>query len=180
MSLFDRLVTRFSGLESALNELDAATGDGDHGSTILKGLKAAADAETGRARFFRTVAGGASGSLFSRLIAALETVEADAMPLGAALGQAADQITQLGQAKVGDKTMLDALVPAAEAANTDPANAATAAAAAARKGADGTKALSARRGRARYVEGKGVGHLDAGAVSVAEMLDEYATWRTSA
>ena len=68
-------------------------------------------------------------------------------------------------ARAGDKTMLDALIPAARA---------TDARGAARAGAEATRAMAARRGRARHVEGAGVGHLDAGAVSVAEILELYA------
>jgi dihydroxyacetone kinase-like protein len=172
-TLFNRLVARFEGLEAELNSLDAATGDGDHGTTILKGLRAAAEVESQRAKAFRTTAGGASGSLFSRLVAALENTESGAMPLGQALAQAADQISQLGDAKAGDKTMLDALIPAAEAATAHPENAPRAAAEAARTGANATTVMAARRGRARYVEHKGAGHIDAGAVSVAELLEEF-------
>ncbi len=168
-AFFPSLVKRFEQLEQQLNKLDAATGDGDHGTTILKGLRAAAEAPDNAAKSFRRAAGGASGSLFSLVVGALETVMTGETPLDAALSRAADRIGQMGQAKAGDKTMLDALIPAA-GAGTDP----RAAAAAARAGANATRDLAARRGRAKYVEGAGVGHLDAGAVSVAEILEEFA------
>ncbi|WDR02877.1 DAK2 domain-containing protein [Devosia algicola] len=164
------LVTRFEELESQLNKLDAATGDGDHGGTILKGMRAAAAAPEKPVPAFRMAAGGASGSLFSLVIGALERAESDPATLGEALATAAKKISQLGQAKAGDKTMLDALIPAAEAASANPASAPGAAAEAARAGAEATKPMQAKRGRARYVEGGGVGHLDAGAFSVAEIL----------
>lgn len=167
---FIKLVTRFEGLENQLNKFDAATGDGDHGGTILKGLRAAADAKDGRAKAFRKAAGGASGSLFGVLIGAIADVLEGAKPLGIALETAAERITQLGQAKAGDKTMLDALIPAADAANADPANAASAAAKAAWAGVEATKQMPAKRGRAKYVENAGLGHVDAGAISVAEIL----------
>lgn len=166
---FTSLVTRFEGLEDHLNRLDAETGDGDHGTTILKGLRAAADADENAGKAFRKAAGGASGSLFGLVVGALESTMADAVPLDAALSKAAGRIGQMGQAKAGDKTMLDALLPAA-GAGTDP----QAVANAARQGAQATRDMAAKRGRAKYVEGAGVGHLDAGAVSVAEMLEEYA------
>ncbi|MEP3276744.1 MAG: DAK2 domain-containing protein [Stappiaceae bacterium] len=162
------LVKRFEGLERELNLLDAATGDGDHGTTILKGLRAAADAPDAPAKAFRKAAGGASGSLFSTLIGALNEVLQGEAELSAALSKSSDRISQLGQAKPGEKTMLDALVPASAHQNAQQA------ANAARAGCKETRAMAARRGRARYVEGAGVGHVDAGATSVAEILDEFA------
>ncbi|WP_299737709.1 DAK2 domain-containing protein [uncultured Roseobacter sp.] len=163
-------VTRFEALEQELNQLDAATGDGDHGSTILKGLRAAATADAAPEKAFRKAAGGASGSLFAQIVAALEKV-ANGAPIGEALTQAAEWITMLGQAQPGDKTMLDALIPAAAATTPD------AAAQAAAAGRDATRDMPAKRGRARYVEGAGVGHIDAGAASVAELLAIFAEWR---
>jgi len=167
-AVLDMAVARFEALEHTLNTLDAATGDGDHGATMLKGLRAAASAtEDAPDKAFRKAAGGASGSLFAQVIAALTKIEQGA-PVGAALGHAAERITMLGQAKAGDKTMLDALLPAATCATL--AEAATKAA----TGRDATQAMAAKRGRAKYVEGAGVGHIDAGATSVAELLKIYA------
>jgi len=64
--------------------------------------------------------------------------------------------------------MLDALLPAAQAENI------IAMVSAAQQGADATTSMIAKRGRARYVEGAGAGHKDAGATSVAEMLSVLA------
>ncbi|MCY6379816.1 DAK2 domain-containing protein [Hoeflea prorocentri] len=164
-----RAQSRFESLEGSLNSLDAAIGDGDHGSTILKGLRAAAASPEDAAKAFRVAAGGASGALFGQIIAALDAFDKGDMELGPALARAAGRVTQLGQAKAGDKTMLDALMPASLAGN-EPA----AAAHAARAGAEATRDMPAKRGRAKYVEGAGVGHLDPGAVSVAELLEEFA------
>lgn len=166
---FISLAKRFERLEDELNGLDAATGDGDHGSTILKGLRATAEVPDGAAKAFRMAAGGASGSLFSALIGALEKVITGSEGLQNALTVAADRVGQMGQAKAGDKTMLDALLPATDCSNAGDA------AVAARAGADATRGMSASKGRARYVEGAGVGHLDAGAVSVAEILEALST-----
>ena len=162
MTLTARLVTRFTALEDELNALDAVAGDGDHGSTMLRGLRAAAAADD-PVTAFRTAAGGASGSLFAQVLAAL-LAHHDGTPLPDALTRAAARIAAVGQAKPGDRTMLDALIPAALAPD------AASAAAAARTGAEGTRTMPARRGRARPVEGAGLGHVDAGARSVAEML----------
>lgn len=166
MSRLAACVARFEALEAELNTLDAAAGDGDHGTTILKGLRAAEAAErAGEAPdvAFRKAAGGASGGLFAAVIGALLRIDAGEPP-GAALGAAARRIAMLGQAKPGDKTMLDALLPAAEALSLADA------AAAAEAGRQATAAMEARRGRARHVEGAGRGHVDPGAASVAELL----------
>ena len=178
-AFFSGLAERFRELEQPLNALDAATGDGDHGAAMRRGLEAVAAAEPGTAaQAFRGAAGGASGTLFGALVSGLEAALAGERDLPSALTHAAGQVAKLGMAKRGDKTMLDALIPAAEAAgaapNGDAAHAAHAAAEAARRGAEATTRMTARRGRARYVENGGVGHEDAGARSVAEMLSEYA------
>lgn len=166
--VLDIAAARFEVLEHELNTLDAATGDGDHGATMLKGLRAAAAAAHDAPDIaFRKAAGGASGSLFAQVIGALVKIEQGG-PVGEALSHAAERITMLGQAKAGDKTMLDALLPAAACATL--AEAASAASA----GRDATQTMAAKRGRAKYVEGAGVGHIDAGATSVAELLRIYA------
>ena len=162
MMLISRLVARFTELEDDLNALDAVAGDGDHGSTMLRGLRAAEGAVDPVAAF-RTATGGASGSLFAQVLGALVAHETgEALPV--ALSRAATRIGMIGQAKPGDRTMLDALLPAASAADAQEA------AVAARAGAEATRTMPARRGRARHVEGAGLGHVDAGARSVAEML----------
>ena len=171
--LLNALVSRFETLETELNTLDAATGDGDHGTTMLKGLQAVANDTGNPAKAFRRAAGGASGSIFSVVVGALDQCEKGQIKLSDALQVAALRITALGQAVAGDKTMLDALLPASEA------NTARHAAMAARAGAHATQSMSAKRGRAKYVEGNGVGHIDAGARSFAEMLDVFADWQDS-
>ena len=175
-AFFSALAERFRELEQPLNALDAATGDGDHGAAMRRGLEAAAAADAGAAaKAFRGAAGGASGTLFGALVGGLEAALAGEKDLPSALAHAAGQIAKLGMAKRGDKTMLDALIPAAEAAGAAAGgDAAHAAAEAARRGAEATTGMAARRGRARYVENGGIGHADAGARSVAEILSEYA------
>ena len=175
-AFFSGLAEHFRNLEQTLNALDAATGDGDHGAAMRRGLEAVAAAEPGSAaRAFRGAAGGASGTLFGALVGGIEAVLAGRQDLATALSRAARQISSLGMAKQGDKTMLDALIPAAEAASAAPSGAAAQAAAeAAGDGAAATAGMVAKRGRARHVENGGVGHGDAGARSVAEMLAELA------
>ena len=171
---YTALLTHFEALEQELNQLDAATGDGDHGTTLVKGLRAVVEDENNPpVKVFRRAAGGASGSLFAQLIGAFNQVLFERAELKMSLQGAADRISQLGQAVAGDKTMLDALLPAAQAEDI------TAMVSAAQKGADATTSMIAKRGRARYVEGGGAGHKDAGATSVAEMLSVFARYYPS-
>ena len=176
-AFFSGLARRFGELEQSLNALDSAIGDGDHGAAMRRGLEAVAAAQPGVAgQAFRGAAGGASGALFGALVGGIEAALDGRQDLPSALTHAAERIARLGMAKPGDKTMLDALIPAAEAAGGAPrGEAAQAAAEAARDGAAATAGMAARRGRARYVENGGVGHRDAGARSVAEILSWYAT-----
>ncbi len=168
-ALLDALVVRFTAIADDLNTLDAVAGDGDHGSTMLRGLKAAAADPDNAAKAFRTATGGASGSLFAQVIAALIAAE-NGENLSDTLTKAAQRIGQIGQAQSGERTMLDALIPAGTAIGTDPLAAAKAAA----LGAEATSTMPARKGRAKHVEGAGLGHVDAGARSVAEMLAVFA------
>ena len=66
------LKEHFINLESKLNQLDAVIGDGDHGSTLLKGLSAIPNSELPPDKAFKAETGGASGSLFSILIGAID------------------------------------------------------------------------------------------------------------
>jgi len=169
---YSALVTRFETIEQELNRLDAATGDGDHGTTIVKGLRAIVnDQNNTPVKVFRRAAGGASGSLFAQLIEAFEQVLHKGQDISSSLQTAADRISQLGQAVAGDKTMLDALLPAAQAKSIE------AMVDAAQQGAESTIDMIAKRGRARYVENGGIGHKDAGATSVAEMLAVFSQYQ---
>ncbi len=91
------------------------------------------------------------------------------------LAAAIDAIADLGKAVPGDKTMLDALLPAMEVLRTAPADEAPAhacarAAAAAGAGADATIPLVARKGRASYLGERSAGHRDPGAASSVLLL----------
>ena len=174
-----------------LTDLDAAIGDGDHGINLDRGLSAvAADLERPDApeeagpllaaagRRLIGVVGGASGALYGRaLLRAGEAVTGDPDParLGeTALAAAIDAVSGLGKAAPGDKTMLDALVPALEALRADatsgPARYARAAEAAA-AGSDATIPLVARKGRASYLGERSAGHRDPGAASSALLVE---------
>jgi dihydroxyacetone kinase-like protein len=125
--------------------------------------------------------GGASGPLwgmaFRRAGRSLgKEPEFDGPALADALGAAIEGIRELGAAAPGDKTMVDALVPAEEAlrseldSGADVEQALAAAAEAADEGAHATVPMQARRGRASYLGERSVGHQDPGATSSALIL----------
>ena len=186
------LEERFRQEEGRLNELDSVLGDGDHGATMVRGLAAvtqgldaterpagAGAVLTQAAKDFSAATGGASGTLFSSLfreIGVHSDLEVDADSFGRGLCAATERVMRVGKAAPGDKTMVDALVPAEAAVKsqepraTSLASLLAIAAAAAEDGAAQTIRMAARRGRARYVEDGGRGHVDPGATSVALML----------
>jgi dihydroxyacetone kinase-like protein len=176
-----------------LTQLDAAIGDADHGINLSRGFTAvlaALDAkqpETPGAVLLVTGStliskvGGASGPLygmaFRRAGQALGTAEEVDLPaLSQALDAALAGVQQLGAAREGDKTLVDALAPATRAlakavaegaAQSDALAAVTAAAA---EGAAATVPMEARKGRASYLGPRSVGHEDPGAASTVLIL----------
>lgn len=180
-SFFQTLRTVFAGQEAQLNALDRAIGDGDHGSTMMRGLDATAAVSEARGKAFARAAGGASGTLFGvlfeQLEALLEDPQASGNSLAAGLKRAADRVALMGQAKPGDKSMLDPMTSAAsglaDAQGLSLSDAAVLAVRLANQGALATMAMVGRRGRVRYVAGGGVGHLDPGAHSVVLVLTAF-------
>ncbi|MFF2190667.1 dihydroxyacetone kinase subunit DhaL [Streptomyces sp. NPDC058155] len=166
-----------------LTELDSAIGDADHGSNLQRGFRAVTASleseppETPGAtlilagrRLISTV-GGASGPLYGTLLrrtgkALGDSAEVTAAQLAEALGAGVAAVAQLGGAKAGDKTMIDALEPAVAALGTSFAAAATAA----DEGAVATVPLQARKGRASYLGERSIGHQDPGATSSALLI----------
>lgn len=169
-----------------LTDLDAAIGDADHGTNMQRGLSAvmaALPAEGDPAALLKSAAmtmiskvGGASGPLYGTAFLRAATAKAGreewtGADLRAALEAAYGGLLERGKAQPGDKTMLDAWRPALDAlAAGTPADAAQAA----RAGADATRPLVARKGRASYLGERSVGHLDPGAVSSALMFEALA------
>lgn len=175
-------VERVLAEEPALTELDRRAGDGDFGTNMVSALEQldlASIRETYSPKtIFEAVseaylghAGGTSGALFGiwfrQFYLALDTVDLTSITTAARGGL--DAITELGGARVGDKTMVDAIAPAVQAleAATDPKEGLHAAATAATTGARATEHLTANRGRASYLGDKGVGVEDPGAVVIA-------------
>ena len=179
-----------------LTKLDSEIGDADHGNNMHRGFQAAlerlnaADPST-PADVLKAVSmaliskvGGAAGPLygtaFLRASTALGTKEeVSAGEAAEALEAALGGIKQRGKAVVGDKTIVDALEPAAEAAKVaagggSVAGVFRAAAGAAEEGAESTIPMTARRGRASYLGARAQGHQDPGATSTYLLLDAAA------
>jgi dihydroxyacetone kinase-like protein len=177
-----------------LIELDRAIGDSDHGENMDRGFQAVLDKlaeaapETPGAALKLTAmtlmskVGGAAGPLygtaFLRAAAALgDSAEIEPAAWAGALAAARDGIVARGKAEPGDKTMVDAWTPAAEAARAAAENGGpdvltvlVAAAEAAEAGAVATDPLMARKGRASYLGERSIGHRDPGAASTALIL----------
>ncbi len=152
-----------------LNNLDASVGDGDHGTTMVRGLTHATQApDSMRAKAFMRASGGASGTLFGLILYEIEKYFDNSDTITAGLAQALARICDLGDVQQGDKSMVDALAPAVQALQAGESL--SVAVQKAQCGRDNTKTLPARCGRAQYVENQGVGHLDPGAVSVCILL----------
>ncbi|MGW4746899.1 dihydroxyacetone kinase subunit DhaL [Streptomyces sp. NPDC004290] len=163
-----------------LTELDSAIGDADHGANLKRGFAAVTEilakeppetpgaVLTAAGRQLISTVGGASGPLYGTLLRrAGKTLGEDArvtrVRLAEALGAGVAAVAQLGGAQAGDKTMLDALVPAVEGLRSSYEAARTAA----EDGALATVPLRARKGRASYLGERSVGHQDPGATSSA-------------
>ncbi|MFO7697794.1 MAG: dihydroxyacetone kinase subunit DhaL [Anaerolineae bacterium] len=170
-----------------LSELDGAIGDGDHGINMSKGFGLAGeelgaagyDLSTGLDTLGTTLMmeiGGAMGPLYGSLFMAMAAErqgqeQVDAALFGRMLEAARSAVSDLGSAKVGDKTLMDSLVPAVEAYHAALAAGGTfdfalkQMARAAEAGRDSTRDLIARIGRASRLGERSRGHLDAGATS---------------
>ncbi|MBT2524405.1 dihydroxyacetone kinase subunit L [Streptomyces sp. ISL-99] len=172
-----------------LTELDSAIGDADHGSNLQRGFAAVAAALEKEppatpgavlalaGRQLISTVGGASGPLYGTLLRRTGKAlgdEAEVTPeqLAAALRAGVDAVAQLGGAKAGDKTMLDALIPAAAALGESLSFGA--ARTAADEGAVATVPLQARKGRASYLGERSIGHQDPGAASSALLIGTLA------
>ncbi|MFJ8596774.1 dihydroxyacetone kinase subunit DhaL [Streptomyces sp. NPDC093598] len=166
-----------------LTALDSPIGDADHGSNLQRGFtavvavleKEAPDTPGGvltlAGRQLISTVGGASGPLYGTLLrrtgkALGDSGEVSAEQLAEALRAGVDAVQTLGGAAPGDKTMIDALVPAVDALGDSFEAARTAA----EEGAVATTPLQARKGRASYVGERSIGHQDPGATSAALLI----------
>ncbi len=201
LAWLDALQKVYAENRQRLTDLDAAIGDADHGANMDRGFTAvktqlaanvAADIrsvlQAAAMLLIRTV-GGAAGPLYGTFF--LRAGEActgksalEATDLVALFQAGVEGVQARGKAAPGDKTMLDALLPALAAMQRGLENGGTlagvldAGAAAAEAGMLGTVPMQARKGRASYLGPRSIGHQDPGATSSCLLLQAAATaWR---
>lgn len=192
LSMADRIVEN----RAYLSEIDGKIGDGDHGVNMAKGFGMAAERLNGKnaslsealdtlGTLLMTEIGGSMGPLYGVMFTEFaekldDKTDVDGTAFSQMLHAGLEGIQSIGSAKVGDKTLLDTLVPAIEAfdaANGSGKSFADALAAlidAAEKGRDSTINLVAKIGRASRLGDRSLGVLDAGATSCALILKELA------
>ena len=199
MQAFDQLIGAVTDAVRACTEelttLDQAIGDGDHGLNMRRGFDAIAEQRTeltslpaGKAlqkagmTLVMTV-GGASGPLYGSLLMGIgKALEDELGPpqVATALRAGVESVKQRGKSDVGQKTMLDVLVPVLETLEGSDAPAWTpelldALRGAARTGLDSTREMRAIKGRASFLGERSVGHLDPGARSSQLLVDTVCT-----
>ena len=183
--------------EKYFGDLDAVVGDGDFGYSMARGFELVLQGwddfdRTDIGTFLKKVAvvitsriGGTSGPIWGTAFLRAGAAAGAAVRLSpdqvvAMLRAAIGGILARGKSDVGDKTLLDALVPAVDAVEAavleggTAASALRAAAATARERAEATRSMIAKRGRAAYTGERSIGTLDAGAVAVAVMFEALA------
>jgi len=184
-----RFAAEIGERKGELTKLDQAIGDGDHGTNMDRGLRKAVEKldtldgdDVGAALKAVGMAlvssvGGAGGPLYGTFFlqagqSAAGDSELDTDGFAAAVRAGVDGVRARGKAEPGDKTMLDALIPAADALaeGGDLVEAADRAADAAEEGMRATIPLVARKGRASYLGDRSSGHQDPGATSSALMM----------
>lgn len=184
--------------EKYFGELDAVVGDGDFGYSMARGFELVlSDFDTfdrsDIGTFLKKIAvvitgriGGTSGPIWGTAFIRAGTAAAGKTELTtddtvAMLRAAIEGIKQRGQSDLGDKTLLDALVPAVDVLEEElkqgngAAEALARAAGTARERAEATREMLAKRGRAAYTGERSIGTLDAGAIAVAVMLERLTT-----
>ena len=190
--LLARMAEAIDTQADELGRMDSVAGDGDHGIGMQRGSRAgaraarsAADAGAGAGTTLAEAGnawsdqgGGTSGVIWGRILQSLGKTLGDEAPVNAAVvaaavGEARDVVMGFGKAKVGDKTMVDAIVPFADdlSASVDAGRplrvAWPQAAAVAEQAAQRTADMAAKLGRARSHGDKSIGTPDPGAVSFA-------------
>ncbi len=183
--------------ETYFGDLDAVVGDGDFGYSMARGFEKVIEGwddfdRTDISTFLKKIAvvitsriGGTSGPIWGTGFLRAGTACAGAADLDAAmvvamLRSSVEGIMARGGASLGEKTLLDALVPAIDSIEAQAAQGATvlenlqATAGVARTAAENTREMQAMRGRASYTGERSIGSLDAGAVAVAVLLEALA------
>lgn len=180
--------------EAELTEIDAKFGDADHGFTMAKvcnAIIAAMEESDGgiqtllddAAMAVMAINGGSAVPLWNTWLdgmqeAAPEAEEIDVAGIKEIFAKAFEELDEMSGAKIGDKTMMDALIPATDAiaayAGDSEAELFTQAAAAAAAGAENSKNFPSKFGRAKSYGAKTIGTPDAGAMSMAKFFEGFA------
>lgn len=180
--------------EKYFGDLDAVVGDGDFGYSLARGFEKVLEGWDGIDRsnagqFLKKTGmivssriGGTSGPIWGTAFLRAGTTAGDKQLTGqdavAMLRAAIEGIKARGQSDVGDKTLIDALVPLTDtleqqlSSGADGATALAAAATAAKEAAEATKDLIAKRGRASYTGERSIGSVDAGATAVGVIAEQ--------
>ena len=181
--------------KSHLTKLDSAIGDGDHGQNMHRGMQAALETVDGASApgpLLKSVAmslisktGGASGPLYGTFFLeaakAVPEGEIDLSSWAAMMRAGLDGVQRRGKAEAGDKTMVDAMIPAVESLERAADNqgdlgaALQQAAEAAEDGMEATIPLVAQKGRASYLGERSKGHQDPGATSTYYLFEAAAS-----
>jgi dihydroxyacetone kinase-like protein len=178
-----------------LSRLDSATGDGDHGTTMLRSMQAVEDAinenpEHNTKELLYNIGwaimsadGGSTGPLLGSFFMGMsegigESPELDCKALTEMIGTGVGKMHKQSRAQIGDKTMMDALLPALEALkNADQSGKVSdvlrQAVQAATEGAKATVDMKAKFGRARNLGDRVLGHKDPGAVSISLIFQGF-------
>ena len=194
---FHRIAERVIASKDMLTQADQAIGDGDHGIGMARGFEAVEDMlqtkplNTVGEVFFNTGTsllasiGGASGAIFGsffmgagKALQGAETLDSAGYQKALAAGLA--MVKKRGNASIGDKTMVDALEPAVDAAEAYSGSSleelVALTAEASRAGMEKTKTFTAKIGKAKTLGERTLGHADPGAISITlifEALNEY-------
>ncbi|MCK4999662.1 MAG: dihydroxyacetone kinase subunit L [Anaerohalosphaera sp.] len=181
-------VEKINANHQMLSQLDSATGDGDHGTTMLRSMKAVSETiesstDTAVKDMLYNIGwaimsadGGSTGPLLGSFFMGMsESVSDTGMDCGAVAEMIAAGINKMhkqSRAQIGDKTMMDAMLPAMETLNNADktgsiSEALASAAKAAADGAEATTEMTAKFGRARNLGDRVLGHRDPGAVSIS-------------
>jgi len=192
--IFEKIENKITLNKQFLTDLDAAIGDGDHGINLSKGFRVAKEKIENVdfkdwGEILKTVGmaivsnvGGASGPLYGTAFMKASMIgkgktEITLLDYRDILQASIEGIKMRGKGEEGDKTMLDALIPAYKEVchgienNTSVLEILENSVVAAKNGVDNTKLIVAKKGRASYLGDRSIGHQDPGATSSSMILE---------
>ncbi|MDR0795831.1 MAG: dihydroxyacetone kinase subunit L [Tannerella sp.] len=190
--MLQRALKRIQEREEEFSKLDALTGDGDHGTAIVSAFSAAVNAaekgtelktmlsDMGMAVMMQTSGSTSTllGAFFLGMSDSVSGIDPDVTGIKTMFSGGLDNVRKQTKANVGDKTMMDALIPAVKAMENCPLEEIeeilSAAALAAQKGAEATVDMVAGFGRSRNYGERSKGFMDCGAASWSTMFAAFA------